>query len=374
MLKQYSLPPSRQKDPTKTLVLRTRFGQDASGRLLKLKSAIRKYIIAEDYFNLKGQHGFNPKSPVIVLAKKKFEYHHTDRKINDFMAWLKTQYNQGILEVTPSLTRSGKVQNQPWSNLYIRSAYQSGLAQGRKDAIARGIKIPSFRPQGPGSISGVMNQPFHADRAALMYTRVFNQLKGVTTQLDKEFSHILSMGMSEGIGPHEMARRLNDRVQKITKKELPKAHPKGPSGVTRARLIARTETIRTHNVSAINEFERVEAETGQKVYVEWSATMDRRTRPEHARRNGQVYEREVAMGMIGEPNCRCSLLPWIQAIHGKDKKLPNINPSDRGLKRKYDVVDKKGKLVEVKRRKGYSRTKETTTDAITYSTKRSDKT
>ena len=325
----------RTKDPTRTITLRNRFSSDASVRLHRLRKAIRVGVITKDFFGLKGQHLFNPQSTIVYLAKKKFIYTHTDQKIKGFMDWLKDQYTRGLLEVTPSLSMTGSIQNQPWSNLYIRSAYQSGLAQSRKDAIARGIKVPAFTIGGPGSLSGVFNQPFHADRAAMMYTRVFSDLNNVTKFMDAGITRVMTQGMAEGIGPYEMARRMNDIVEQTTKKPFPPAHPKGPSGITRARLIARTETIRTHNVAAINEMERMEVEVGKPILAEWVATLDGRTRDSHAERNGNVYDRSVAIGMLGEPNCRCSIIPFVKGLHkvGKGKKIHYKTPVERFTKK-----------------------------------------
>jgi len=134
-----------------------------------------------------------------------------------------------------------------------------------------------------------MLQPFHADRAALIYTRAFNGMKGVTEAMKAQMAHVLATGMAEGRHPWQIARRLADRVDKI--------------GITRARLIARTETARAHRQATLNEFEALEGIVGEEIFGQWWTALDERVRPRHREWHGKVYTREVLATMVGEPNC-----------------------------------------------------------------------
>ena len=165
--------------------------------------------------------------------------------------------------------------------------------------------MPSPTIAGPGGVLGIFHQPFHSERVGLIYTRVFHELEGVTRAMDSQISETLSSGMIEGIGPEEMARRLNGRVDKI--------------GLTRSKLIARTEMVETYNQAAVSEFARASSIIGEPIHVQWWTALDERVRSSHAVRHGKIFTQEEGLQLLGEPNCRCSLLPWIESADGKAK-------------------------------------------------------
>lgn len=285
-------------DPTKSIMLRRAFEGDAYKRLRKLKGDIRKSIIDDDCF------GLQPNKFVVYARTggKRFAYVRDTAKVDGFMEWLEEQHKTGILEVTTI----GVEGPQPWSNKYIQSSYQKGLQQAQQKLLAGGIDIPLA----PGGITGGFYAPFHADRVALIFTRVFGELKGVTAAMDQQISRILARGLAEGKGPYELARQLNDRVDKI--------------GISRAQLIARTEIVQTLNVAALNEFEAMETMIDEPIFAQWITAQDERVRGSHAARHGRVYKRQDAQPLLGEPNCRCALIPYIESVHGEVSPAADI--------------------------------------------------
>lgn len=309
----------RSADPTGTLSLRTRWVNDWNRRIVALQKAIKEKVVKQDFFEL------NPKpnpfqiqadNPVTRGTVGGWTYRWKPEKVSEFMAWLKEMEQVTLLQViNKNALRPG---GEPWSNQYVFSAYQMGLSYAldnvrRKGAsLARDLGIPedqlppSFRSVG-GTVSALMNQPFHADRLALTYTRTFEELKGVTAAMDQQISRTLAEGLAQGLNPRQIGDKIADRVEKI--------------GGTRGRLIARTEVINVHQQAALNEYYATENATGEVVLIEWNATMDSRTRDTHAERHGRVYTKEEAYALIGEPNCRCSLLPYIPAVQGMPQKV-----------------------------------------------------
>jgi len=71
--------------------------------------------------------------------------------------------------------------------------------------------------------------------------------------------------------------------------------------------------------------------------------LDERVRGSHVFRHGKVYTREEAELLIGDPNCRCALLPWIESIHGEDDK-GEVRFSDADDELKTQLVEKASKL------------------------------
>ena len=132
---------------------------------------------------------------------------------------------------------------------------------------------------------------------------MFTELEGITASMDAQIADVLATGIVEGVGPEEMARRINNRVDKI--------------GLTRSRMIARTEVVQTFNQAAAFEYQRASAVIGEEILIQWLTAEDERVRSSHRERNMVVYTQEEYSDLIGEPNCRCAGLPFIESIDGE---------------------------------------------------------
>jgi len=313
----------RDKDPTQTIVLRQLFVAQINKRFRALKGAINEKLITEKY--LEGE-----KIPLVTQAKR-YKYRYADRKLNGFMEWLESEEAKGILEMVPGRQGTGFAipvgelgQEIPWTDTYIQTAYQKGIANARADLRREGAEMPAFEALPGNEVNIAFNTPFHSGRVGLVYTRSFNGMKGITAQMNTQISHRLARGMAEGRGIREIAGQLkdigiNERVDKI--------------GITRGRLIARTEVVYAHNSATLNEFERIEGFTGEKILCRWFTARDERVRAEHAARHNKVYTRDEAESLIGEPNCRCSLLPYIPSIHGKQEDAVKIPETPKTIEK-----------------------------------------
>lgn len=307
------------KDPTRSLVLRKKYAGDATMRLTKLKGQIRHAIIVDDVFGLRAQRENEtalvalPRARTLKAAitspdartlKANFEYQYDPASVAGFMDQLKVWESEGILELMPG---GGPAGQQPWANTYIQSAYQKGLAQSHAKLAQAGISSPLL-----STPTEAFFGPFHSDRVALLYGRNFSQLTGITDAMNQGISEVLSRGAIDGIGPYELARRINGRVDKI--------------GIVRARRVARTETTYVLNTASINEYERAEQILDEEIKVEWWTAQDERVRSSHRHRHGKIYEKSTARDLIGEPNCRCALLP---VVFDEDGEIPTELPDER---------------------------------------------
>jgi SPP1 gp7 family putative phage head morphogenesis protein len=186
----------------------------------------------------------------------------------------------------------GQSTEAAWTNTYIQSAYRQGVERGREELKQAHYDVPDIEEQ--GGLDVTMTAPFHAERVGLAYTRTFNELRGITDRMDQEISRELSQGLAEGRNPNEMARSINRRVD---------------VSLSRARTLARTETIRAHHQATVQEYRNWGAE-GVTVEAEWQTAGDARVCPRCASRQGQVYDLDEIEGMIPlHPNCRCIALP-----------------------------------------------------------------
>ena len=266
---------TRQQDPTRTITLRSRYASDARRRLRQLKTAIKNKIVDQNFLN-----------PITTNA---FRYEYIDDKVNDFMDWLILMQSQGLLELIqiPGVYPQS-LSPRPWADMYIWSAYQRGIAQSRNDLRNLGMSVP-MTTGAVGALTFGWNAPVHSEAVRVLYTRNFAQLKGITDDMDKEMSRILAQGLIDGTNPRQIARNLNNVVDRI--------------GINRANLISRTETINAFNTASLNDLELMQNFLGEDILVQWLTALDERVRSHHRVRHGKIYRREDARRLIGEPNC-----------------------------------------------------------------------
>jgi SPP1 gp7 family putative phage head morphogenesis protein len=273
-------------DPTGTTGIRRKFEADLVRRFQKVKSLIRQSLLINDAFGLQ-KNQLGDSQPAFVtdaqaLPVKAFAFERPAEKIDRFMQWLKEAQNENILEV-----QGGQgIGKSKWANTYIDSAYIKGV----RDAGAK------MRKGGASVAESWVEQsfmrPIHADRLALAYTRAYNDLQGITDEMDKQISRILAQGLGEGKGPAEIARQLAERVDKI--------------GITRAKVLARTEVVSAHAEASLNSYEEAGIE-GVEVEAEWTTAGDDAVCPICESMEGKIYKISEARGMIpAHPGCRCS--------------------------------------------------------------------
>ena len=288
-------------DPTRTIGIRNAFIADTTRRHKNLAAAIKISIVDRDALGLGLQQDRQEQLVATPTGFREFAFRRDPEKVAGFMAWLKEQERKSVLEIIPGPLGVP----EPYSTKYVRSSYQKGLDRSLRSLRAKGIEVPATIIPGAGGTAGIFHSPFHQDRSRMIYARTFTELQGVTASMDAQISEVLSSGLIEGIGPEEMARRINNRVDKI--------------GLTRSKLIARTEVVETFNQAATAEFQRVENIIGEEILIQWQTSEDERVRGTHQARNGKIFTKEEFLQLIGEPNCRCTGLPVLESIDGEVK-------------------------------------------------------
>jgi len=137
----------------------------------------------------------------------------------------------------------------------------------------------------------------------LIYTRTFSDLNGITQAMDQQISRILAQGIGEGRGPMDIARELNERVDKI--------------GISRARMLARTEIVSAHAEASINAYEEAGLE-GVDVEAEILNGSDPCPECQDLAANGPYTISEARSLIPAHPNCVCSLNPKVVNGSGID--------------------------------------------------------
>lgn len=293
-----------RSDPTRTTTLRMRFVRQMNRRFGELKRDIRISIVDDDCFGIQP----NVLRVLASAGRKAFEFARSEEKVRLFMEWLQKQEDAGILEMIRRPEFPGV--ESPWTNVFIDSAYARGIRRGRNELRRAGYAVSTFE-EITGGIAGLMNQPYHADRIGVIYSRTFEDLRSVTQVMNAQIRRKiadglttgLARGLAEGKNPLTIARELvkdvGNRVDKI--------------GITRARMIARTEVIRAHHVATIAEYERADAEMDVTVKAEWSTAGFAVCPICIDLEQGGPYDLKVIEGMIpAHPNCRCVALPVVK--------------------------------------------------------------
>jgi SPP1 gp7 family putative phage head morphogenesis protein len=170
-------------------------------------------------------------------------------------------------------------------------AYQQGTIFAGA-TLRRSGYIPT--EPGPGvEIRGVLGP---ADWRTLDWLKVRNLevLKGITAETNKKIILSLTEGINAGEGMVPLANRITEAVDTI--------------GITRARMMARTETMYAVNQGALLRYTQAGVEK-----VEWlSSTEDDRVCDECEALNGQIFDIDEVPEIPVHPNCRCCTAPVVE--------------------------------------------------------------
>lgn len=292
-------------DPTRTLTLRRAFVADVVRRFRTVMRGITQAVDENDVFGLRGvsrNPTFNVATTVPIPGPNQFAFATTQQKVDAFMGWLNEMADANILEVT---TRTGgrAALDARWTDTYVRQAYQRGVDRGKAELSKIGYEMAD------APVGGLFNQPMHADRLGMLYTRTFKELQGITSSMDTQISRVLTQGLAEGKNPKTIARELNRTV--AGGKGLPPVQVRGGvsmSPMQRAKTMARTEIIRAHNVANVAEYRMAGLERG-RIRAEFS-TAGYGVCPICAQYEGAVMSLNDIEWLIPvHPNCRCVALP-----------------------------------------------------------------
>lgn len=292
-----------RRDPTRTTTLRGRWARDIRRRFNVITQLVRRAVGEEDLFGLR---------PTVFQAtpgRRRFNFPRSQDKVTAFMQWLQRMQREQLITVG-EISQVGESVDAVWSNKYVFDSYKRGVIRARYEMRRAGMDVPTIQQTGGIDIS--MSTPFHLDRLGLLYTRVYSDLKGITSAMDTQISRVLTDGLAQGDNPRLLARKL---VATINGRGV------GDLGLTdtlgrfiparrRAEMLARTEVIRAHHQAMVQEYENWALE-GVTVKAEWMTAGDQRVCPRCAALEGERFTLEEIRNKIPlHPQCRCIALPY----------------------------------------------------------------
>lgn len=210
------------------------------------------------------------------------------QKLDEFQRWMQQQLDATITSTS---------MEEAWDR-YIEDGYLRGGRRAYIDSTNGGLK-PDLPPEYYSGrtddfLRTALGAPESVEKAKLLASRSFSDLRGVTDQMGARMGRVLTDALVRGAGPKEAARELADEVD---------------ISLSRAETVARTEFIRAHAEGQLEAFDQLGVEE-LGVDVEFLDTGDDLVCPECAALNGTIFSIEDAHGVIPvHPNCRCAFIP-----------------------------------------------------------------
>ncbi len=309
---------SNRIDPTKTTGLRNRFAAEMGRRFFALRRLIWKALVQDDVFGLGPAYKMYRPTVHIELTTpgpRKFDFPLLQDKTSAFMEWLQEQERLGILE-TITLPRLGESLGTPWTNIFIKDSYSRGVIRAREQLMSAGYGAPGLGAGDlplmglPGMTSGIFANPFHSDRLASVFLRSYDGLKGISSAMSMQISHVLAQGLADGDNPITLAKKMNYVISGMGK-DLGITDSLGRfiPAERRAKMLARTEVIRAHHLATVQEY-RNWGVAGVNVVAEW-VTAGFNVCPicNEIARKGPYTLDQVQNMLPAHPHCRCTTYP-----------------------------------------------------------------
>lgn len=248
-------------------------------------------LIKEDFENC--HNILNPDN--VIVANRVYDYEITPSIMNMINATIDNLLNEQYLDNFTNYN------NQFWLDEFIRSSYLNGAqdaynsaanvtAKQASAALAASLKEVS---ESSSFIAGQLN------RASLVGSRTFENMKGLTALTRADLSATLFDGMRRGLGVIELTNNVVARV-----------------GVSHSRgtRIVRTEINQAYRQSTRRETDvlndDVYGDSGFSLVMLWFSALTSTTRRTHARRHGKTYTTEAVDSFYSkdanEINCYCS--------------------------------------------------------------------
>lgn len=181
-------------------------------------------------------------------------------------------------------------------NLWLFDQYvEVAAARGTAQAFANlSQQSPAYKA-GQESLQNIMRSDPYRRRMALVRTRVFEEMKGLSGQVKADMARVLTDGVGRGLNPREISRNLTEQAGIEAR---------------RANKIARTEVTTALRRARWDETEDAQEQYGLQTKLMHMSALSPTTRATHAARHARLYTVEQVRDWYSRDansiNCRCS--------------------------------------------------------------------
>lgn len=230
--------------------------------------------------------------------KTVYEYRIDAQKYDAINVFIQRLLNEQILD-----NPQGSFTHQWWLNTNLTLAYEDGtsdIIQSAKNiAPVEVVGLEIDQQLNQLSLERQQFTPGYQSRLALVYARVFNEMKGLTDSMRTDLAETLARGMQAGKGVRALGNDVSQRVG---------------VGHSRAMRIVRTEVLNAYRTAtnvetdAINE--DIYADSEWHMQLLWYSALADTSRHNHVSRHGSIYSvqevEEFYDTGANAINCLCS--------------------------------------------------------------------
>ena len=239
------------------------------------------------------------KSDVFIANKQFYSYDISTERYNSINDFIERLLYSEILE-----SLDGR-RPQNWF-------YQSYLSSATQDAIRDTIQSSKnmAEPSVVGDEIAMMVRQLDADAfnpqqinsLNLVYSRVFNEMKGLTDSMKVNLSETLTRGMANGLGIQQLTRDVAKRVG---------------VGFSRAQRISRTDIMGAYRTAQRDKTRQINKDIyGNSPFIQkqlWFSALAMTSRKWHVSRHGSIYDMQEVEEFYTEAansiHCMCSQSP-----------------------------------------------------------------
>jgi len=240
-------------------------------------------------------------SPAVVTNAAVYEYQLDAQRYNSINLFLQQLLYDDLLD-----NQQGVFTNRWWLNANLTSAYTDGASDALQSA--KNIAVPAIVGQEISSTVRsiqleqiVFSQGFQS-RVALVHSRVFEEMKGLSDSTKTDLANTLARGMASGKGVKALTKDVMKRVD---------------VSFSRSKRIVRTEILNAYRTATAAETdvlnEDVYADSEWGMLQLWFSALAATSRPNHVSRHGETYStqevREFYSVSGNAINCLCSQSP-----------------------------------------------------------------
>lgn len=201
---------------------------------------------------------------------------------------------------------------------YVEPAYQRGTSQQWSN-LSNQSSV--YRASNERLADLLISDPYRR-RVALLGSRVFEEMKGLSASTKLDMARILSSGMLRGLGPRDIAAEMTAKMAMDAR---------------RAATIARTEINTALRRARLDEADEAEETYSLKSMEMHFSALSPTTRVEHAERHGKLFTTDEQRAWWAKDansiNCKCTT---VTVMVDEDLKplVPGVVERAQKIKRK----------------------------------------